>query len=102
MKSQRSREGWLMIDERACEGGRHPYEAPTRRCSHCHRVVVLNLERSRDRGYCWHCDAYICDDCATSLAATGECRPLNKLFDQIKEAAVKGLPQPEIILRKGI
>jgi hypothetical protein len=102
LRPERSREGYLLIDERACYGGKYPFEAPTRRCSHCHRVVILNLERSRERGYCWQCDAYICDDCARVLVASGECRPLDKLMDDLKEAAVKGLPQPDIIIRKDI
>jgi hypothetical protein len=32
-------------------------------CKHCGGVVMLNPDRTRARGYCQLCDAYICDIC---------------------------------------
>lgn len=32
-------------------------------CNHCNRIVVLNPERTRSRGYCPNCDMYTCDEC---------------------------------------
>jgi hypothetical protein len=72
--SQRSREGELMIDERACLGGRL-FESATVTCAHCIRVVVLNPDRSRSRGYCRKCDHYVCDLCDGK-----ECTPRKEIM----------------------
>jgi hypothetical protein len=38
-------------------------EVPTLACAHCGSGVVLNPQRTRHRGYCSKCDAYVCDGC---------------------------------------
>jgi hypothetical protein len=38
-------------------------EAATLTCSHCQRVVIMNPDRIRTRGWCSNCDHYICDWC---------------------------------------
>jgi hypothetical protein len=82
MQTKRSIEGELMIDERACGG--KLLESATVTCSHCQRVVVLNPDRSRPRGYCSKCDHYICDLCDER-----ECMPVRKTFDLIREDAFR-------------
>ena len=69
MFSKRELEGYLMIDHRMGEGitpeqaaragnGTIPvgrgmlFQSPTVNCSHCSRLIVLNPDRSRSRGYC--------------------------------------------------
>lgn len=97
MKTKRWRDGYLSIDNRAGPGltpedmiklGQpgHPgykggqfYEFAVMCCGHCAKDVVLNPERTRDRGWCSCCDRYICDTCK----AAGECRPVEKMIDQL-------------------
>ena len=99
MKTQRSREGILMIDHRAGDGigprgsplaaGRL-FEAPPYCCSHCQRVVVINPDRIRERGYCPKCDRRVCDECEAARAASGGvCRPFAQIADEALERAVK-------------
>jgi uncharacterized paraquat-inducible protein A len=83
MFSKRSQEGWLMIDNRA--SGEGMVESATITCSHCQTVVVLNPLRTRERGYCRKCDHYICDNPACHF----ECVPINKVFDDLQQLAVK-------------
>lgn len=52
--------GYLMIDDRASGGGLKEFN--TLSCAHCNTVVVLNPARTRERGYCSKCHAYICDN----------------------------------------
>jgi hypothetical protein len=54
----------------------------TIKCSHCPRQVILNPDRTRDRGYCSRCDHYICDECAITLRLTGTCVPHIKQIDE--------------------
>jgi hypothetical protein len=56
-------------------------ELPILVCCHCNRIVVLNPERQRARGWCEKCDAYVCDQ-AVCLT---ECNP----FEQSIELALK-------------
>lgn len=56
-------------------------EMATLTCVHCNRVVVLNPQRARERGWCRKCDAYICD----SVGCNAECNP----FMQSVELAQK-------------
>lgn len=95
MFSKRSQEGYLQIDHRAGDGthlvpGGQQLETPTITCSHCGAVYVLNPQRTRERGYCRKCDAYVCD----KPGCNAECNPLNRVFDQMQEAAVKGRLTP--------
>jgi len=107
MKSERSREGYLVIDHRAgpgvsrdelkgfdapaVEGGKL-FESATITCSHCQTLVVLNPDRSRVRERCQKCFKYICDGCAAARKAGAECVPVNKWIDQILSLAAKGEP----------
>jgi hypothetical protein len=100
--SKRSLEGVLLIDNRAgapvpAFDGTVPiasgavFESATLTCSHCHKQLILNPDRSRSRGYCPKCDHYLCDQCETVRVKTGECTPLNAVFDQLQNAALKNL-----------
>lgn len=105
--SKRSREGYLLIDNRfgpgvsqefinalppdkrgpaVGEGGM--YEAPTLTCSHCHQQMVLNPMRTRERPYCPKCDRYVCDRCEVVRVVSGECNPLNAVLDRLQNEAV--------------
>lgn len=96
------REGYLLIDNRDSPGvsadllhqagklGLAPvvpsgatFESATVTCAHCNAVVILNPNRTRPRGYCAKCDAYVCDTPACGL----ECRPFKKLLDELQEQA---------------
>ena len=68
--NKRSREGYLLIDNRASGG--ELLELPTSTCVHCNYVVVLNTQRTRPRGYCRQCDAYVCD----KPGCNAECNPI--------------------------
>lgn len=90
MLTKRSLEGYLLIDHRNAPGaGPVPagatFESATVTCSHCHRVVVLNPDRSRERHHCRRCDHYICDQCA----AAGDCRPMVAELDRLQEQAFR-------------
>ena len=61
------RESFLIVDDRLSGGGL--FEAATTTCSHCQRIVVLNPDRTRERGYCRKCVHYICDECVTKCVA---------------------------------
>lgn len=102
--SLRSLEGYLLIDNRNSPGttsdiltpGSSPddvpivgsgatYESATATCSHCHRIVIFNPQRSRPRNYCAKCDHYICD----SAGCLVDCTPFNKLLDDLQERTLK-------------
>jgi hypothetical protein len=88
------REGYLMIDHRASPGLEDGFmtkiglngpslsegklfESGIATCSHCNTVVILQPLRTRDRGHCQKCDAYICDN----PACHKDCTPFNKVLD---------------------
>jgi hypothetical protein len=81
MSSLRSREGYLLVDNRCAGDGL--FESATVTCAHCHAVVVLNPQRTRPRHYCASCDHYVCDTPACAL----ECRNFNKHLDRVQDAA---------------
>jgi uncharacterized paraquat-inducible protein A len=82
------REGYLLIDNRAAGDGM--VESATVTCSHCHRVVVLNPQRTRERGYCPKCDSYICDQCEAVRASNGySCVTMTQVFDELEERIVR-------------
>lgn len=88
MKTKRRAEGWLLIDHRATQflGGEVPktgafFESPTITCAHCGTIVILNPDRSRPRGHCRRCDAYVCD----SAACNNDCNPLSAQLDAAEE-----------------
>lgn len=103
--SERSLEGYLMIDHRESPGLDHPLlgpgsflEAPTRNCSHCERLVVLNPRRNRERARCRKCFKYLCDGCGTTHKLTGECYSMAQRIDDFVNKAAK---QPALILPGG-
>ncbi len=79
---------FLSIDNRLAGGGLK--EADTYTCSHCQRIVVVNPERTRERGYCRKCDHVICDECVAIMHATLTCTPIAKVFEQFQEGAIRG------------
>lgn len=101
MSSLRRHEGYLLIDHRDSPGvsaelarpigapvvGSTMFESATITCSHCQTVVILNPDRSRERGYCRKCDHYICDKCTRIMAQTLECRPFKQILDEAEKAA---------------
>lgn len=79
---------FLMIDNRMTGGGL--IEADTYTCSHCQRVVVVNPQRTRERGFCRKCDHTICDECVATMHLTLTCVPIAKVFDELQEGALRG------------
>lgn len=106
--SKRSLEGTLVLDHRDSPGlsereaaqARLPgmpvgrgsfFESPTISCSHCQAIVVLNPDRTRSRGYCPKCDAYVCDLCEAERVRTGVCRPFKQVIDEFVDKVEKGI-----------
>lgn len=72
-------------------------ETPTYTCVHCQAVVVINPLRTRARGYCQKCDDYQCDACVPF-----ECKPFQKVIDEIQEAGAKGIVLPPFVRGGGL
>jgi hypothetical protein len=104
--SNRSQEGYLLVDHRNSPGITQAdllmlpdyardrfmpmtglYESPTIRCSHCGTMVVINPQRTRARGYCAKCDHYICD----SPLCHANCTPFMQQIEALHEQAVRQL-----------
>lgn len=103
MPSHRAREGYLLIDNRnspgvpeemvrasglknvAGVGSGVTFESATMTCSHCNSIVVLNPNRTRERGYCRLCDHYVCDNPLCNLG----CNSFSRLIDTTQEQAFK-------------
>lgn len=62
----------------------------TLKCSHCPKQVVLRPERERERGSCFQCDHYICDECAIAYKISGICRNWKRRADEFLNAIAKG------------
>lgn len=107
MRSKRSREGELFIDHRASPGLTvedvagfaapavglgQVYESAVIVCSHCQATVVLNPDRSRERGWCPKCDKYLCDACEFVRAKTFECREYARYLDNLQDQIERGGP----------
>lgn len=107
MKSLRRQEGWLYIDNRNSPGvpdetmvplglplqsGRGLFETATYTCSHCHGIVILEPQRTRERGYCAGCDSRICDACNIIRAQTMACASMERTIEQTQESAEKQSP----------
>lgn len=107
MFSKRELEGYLMIDHRESPGitpeqaaaaghGTIPvcsgtlFQAATINCHCCTRLVVVNPDRTRARGYCPTHDAYSCDLCEAERVRTGVCVPFKKVIDDFMDAVGKG------------
>lgn len=52
-------------------------ELPTLTCAHCGVVVILHPQRTRDRGFCAKCNAYVCDRPGCRAA----CNPMERMLD---------------------
>jgi hypothetical protein len=86
--SKASRDGYVMIDHRDSPGlegkvengfryqhvpGGTMFEGKTFTCPRCHKVIVKNPDRGRNRGYCRKCDHDVCDSCALMLKLNHTC-----------------------------
>ena len=101
MNTQRSKEGYLLIDHSSTIGldGRRGtrLELPIYTCSHCQMGVLVNPLRTRDRAYCPKCDHVICDNCeAARVASGGHCRTFNQTIEEKQESVI--LKQQRIML----
>ncbi len=113
MIRKRAREGELMIDHRASPGLPAGFyrsiglegldcpegslaEAATITCAHCNTVVIMNPDRSRARGHCHKCDAYVCDN----PACHRDCTPFSKILD-VTEAHAYRAGQNLLLQTKG-
>lgn len=102
MQSQRSREGYLLIDHRYSPGitadlPRPPgmidpvgpgqtFESATSTCGHCGVPHILNPNRSRPRGYCFKCSHYVCD----MPWCNDGCHPFEATLERAYEHAMRG------------
>lgn len=79
MGSLRRHEGVLYIDQGiGPDMNRNGVtELPTFTCCHCDRVVVMNAQRTRPRGYCAKCDHWTCDN----AVCASECNPIRRDVD---------------------
>lgn len=104
MKSKRSHEGYLLLDNSVNQGvpealvhqagfpvgaARGKFECATITCSHCQTVLIVNPLRTRPRAWCSKCDHYLCDACGMALHQTGVCRTFKQVAEEVVEAAVK-------------
>lgn len=107
--SKRSLEGEILIDHSASPGLTREqigyfdapavpkgeiFESAIVICSHCQAAVILNPQRTRDRGWCAKCDKYLCDECTETMHRTLECRSFERLKDQVLDLADKGVTNP--------
>lgn len=109
MFSKRQREAEILIDHRNSPGiseefirknnldapavrGGQTFESAVIVCHHCQRDVILNPNRSRERGWCWNCDHYICDLCEAARKAGAECRPFIARLESAYNSFMRGLP----------
>lgn len=111
IRNKRDLEGYVRIDhadspglsgEAAVRAGRgklgamvgagQVFEAPTYSCSHCARVVIINPDRTRARGYCPKCDRHVCDWCEAERVRTFVCRPVSQVIDEFLNNRTQGAP----------
>lgn len=85
MRSLRSRENYLLIDQSACLGGRKEENA-TLTCCHCQAQVIINPLRTRERNFCRKCYAYVCDNPTCVRDCNGS---FTRLLDLAQEEAFK-------------
>jgi hypothetical protein len=64
-------------------------------CSHCERTIVLHPLRTRDRGYCPKCHAFICDTCEGIRVKSGACVPMQQVLERAATLAERHLGQPD-------
>ena len=114
MKSLRSHEGYMMIDNRNSEGipdglvvasglpvgaGHGLYESATYTCAHCQSIVVIEPKRTRERAFCTSCAQRICDACGIIRSKTMECKTFVQMIDELQEADLKRNISPSILLQ---
>jgi hypothetical protein len=80
------------VGSKLAVGAGQRFQSAVRRCPHCHYMIILNPGRTRPRGYCWSCDFDICDRCSLLQKLGHPCRPLDKVFDDIRNRLAKGQP----------
>ena len=100
MRSKKDRQGELVIDHRNSPGitadwaasvgvsgpivgAGKTFESGLKNCSHCGADVLMHPQRTRDREWCWKCDAYICDGCGLMLKLGAGCQPIQKTITEI-------------------
>lgn len=104
----KDRENYMMIDHRAGPGMPENYsrafglpllpagklvEMATLTCGHCTGQVLINPDRTRDRGFCPKCFCYLCDSCvAISREPDYQHRPWKQVVDLVKEGKAILLP----------
>lgn len=84
--SQRSYEGYILIDHRASPGTTEIpegkiFESALHVCNHCQRNVILNPNRTVALGRCPKCSRYICRACEATYHATNVCFTIQELID---------------------
>lgn len=111
--SKRSLEGEILIDHSASPGltpeqlgGFAPavgkgevFESAINTCAHCQAMVVLNPDRTRERGYCSKCDKYLCDACAFRLTVTLTCDSAERRFDRALDEIERFGSSPLLLTR---
>jgi hypothetical protein len=104
MKSKKSHEGYLLIDHTFSPGvpdsmllpgvvtapAGKKLEAATLTCKHCEKQLIVNLLRTRARGYCPNCDHYICDQCEAIRLLNG-CQSIDRVMEDIREENARNL-----------
>jgi hypothetical protein len=112
MRSLRSLEGEMLIDHRCSMGvpeeimvaqglpadaGKKEtvWESATVTCNHCETQVILNPDRSRARGFCMHCQHYLCDECEAEKFLGKACYPFKAKCSDYLEAVDKGVSPAE-------
>ena len=100
MINKRDKQGEILIDHRNSPGiseefarannlsgpivgAGKVFESGLKNCVHCGADVIMHPQRTREREWCWKCDAYICDGCGLLLKLGGECQPVQKTLETI-------------------
>ena len=113
--SKRSLEGYMMVDHRQGPGlsddflhnlrkifpeqsilpygqGRGLFEAPLLRCSHCQKQIIMNPARNlavHPREICHGCGRYICDRCTVLKKIGVQCKPIERVIDEVLAEAAR-------------
>lgn len=86
MKSKRSLEGYLMVDNRCSGGGM--IEGAVLTCVHCHAQIQIDPLRSRALIRCFNCDAYVCENGKCNRECNGS---LVRVLDKLQEKTARGI-----------
>ncbi len=82
-------EGLAVANGLPKEAARGLYESATYTCSHCNSVIVMNPQRTRERGFCRGCSQVICDACSLVRSQTFACKTMSQVIDETLAAADK-------------